>query len=315
MDDHSGTQRTTGHGPLAVRLSSTRDSKYFYVNWWLTDHCNWSCSYCHDILKRGDIPFPKLSDVKDFIDQISVFCRRINKTMFLDITGGEVTEYPFLDELLAHARSHDACIKIRTNASQSLKDFRDTIEHLDMIEIEFHPEHTQTSHFMLCLNTAAQQRDLLVTVNLNALPERFSEIEDLETKIRSKWPDFNVKLKMLFEDPVTNTKPMFYQEPQKAKLKRQSGSMIIDYGDESEYTDYQTLILEDKNRFEDWQCSIGVEQIIVDAYGIIRRGHCRQGGSIGSIGKAIRFDGLTVICKKSHCVNGFDILATKVRSV
>jgi MoaA/NifB/PqqE/SkfB family radical SAM enzyme len=315
MDNHSGTQRTTSHEPLAVKLSSTRDSQYFYVNWWLTDHCNWDCSYCHDILKRGDLPFPKLDHVKDFIDQISAFCRRINKKIFLDITGGEVTEYPFLDELLLHARSHDSYIKIRTNASQTVDNLCKTLDLVDVVEIEFHPEHTQTSHFMMCLNAAAQKQGLLVSVNLNALPERFHEVEELEHRIREKWANFNVKLKMLFNDPVSNTKPMIYQEPQKVKLKRQSGSMILDYGDDQEFTDYQTLILEDKNRFEDWSCNIGIEQIIVDAYGVVRRGHCRQGGSIGSLGNPLRLDGLTVTCKKSHCVNGFDILATKIKSV
>lgn len=315
MDQLSGTQRQTGHEPLAVKLSSTRDSSYFYVNWWLTDHCNWNCSYCHDILKKGTLPFPELRAVKDFLDQTKVYCNRIGKRMYLDITGGEVTQYPFLDELLAHAKSHDAFIKIRTNASQSIDKFADTLSYLDTVEIEFHPEHTTTAHFLLCLNKAAQKQDLSVTVTLNALPERFQEVEQLDLTIKNKWPQFNVSFKMLFEDPVRNTKPMIYQEPQKEKLKRQSGSMILEYDQDQEYIDYPALILENKNQFENWHCSIGVEQIIVDAWGVVRRGHCRQGGAIGSLGQLIRFDGLTLICKKSHCVNGFDILATKVRFV
>ena len=313
MEQLSRTQCQAGHGSLAVRLSSTRDPQYFYVNWWLTDHCNWDCSYCHDIIKRGDLPFLDLNAIKDFLDQTSIYCRQIGKQMYLDITGGEVTQYPFLDDMLAHAKSHNACIKIRTNASQSIDEFAKTLTYLDIIEIEFHPEHTQTSHFLLCLNAAAKKTDLLVSINLNAIPDRFQEVEQLDETIKNKWPQFNVKFKMLFEDPVRNTKPMFYQEPQKEKLKRQSGSMILEYDNDQEYTDYQTLILENKNQFENWSCNIGIEQIIVDAWGIVRRGHCRQGGSIGSIGNTVRFDGLTVTCKKSHCVNGFDILATKTR--
>lgn len=313
MDSHSRTQCSPGHRPLAVKLTSTRDPRYFYVNWWLTDHCNWDCSYCHDILKRGDLPFPNIRSVKDFLDQTSTYCRKIGKIMHLDITGGEITEYPFLEELLIYAKSHKAFVKIRTNASRTIDEFESLISLVDIIEIEFHPEHTQTSHFLLCLNAAAKKTNLLVSVNLNALPDRFREVEELDSKIREKWSHFTVKFKMLFDDPVKNTQPMFYQEPQKEKLKRQSGSLILEYDDDREYSDYQTLILENKNQFQDWQCAIGIEQIIVDAYGIVRRGHCRQGGSIGSIGKTVRFDGLPVTCKKSHCVNGFDILATKIK--
>lgn len=314
MVDDCRTQCQTGHGPLAVKLSSTRDSRFFYVNWWLTDHCNWDCSYCHEILKRSDLPFPNLKDVKDFIDQIARYCQQQAKIIHLDITGGEVTEYSFLYEMLEHAKSYNSCIKIRTNASKSIEEFSRLIEFLDTVEVEFHPEHTQTSHFLLCLSKAAQKENLSVVVNLNALPDRFSEVEDLNTRIKEKWPNFQVKLKMLFEDPVKNTQPMFYQENQKEKLKRQSGSLILEYENDKEFTDYQTLILESKNQFESWNCSIGIEQIIVDAWGRVRRGHCGQGGSIGSLGNPIRFDGLGIICKKSHCVNGFDILATKVKS-
>lgn len=315
MDDYSRTQRTSGHGPLALKLSSTRNTTYFYVNWWLTDHCNWDCSYCHDILKRGDLPFPKISHVKDFIDQTQAYCKLIDKKMHLEITGGEVTEYPFLDDLLQYAKSYDCFIKIRTNASQSIEKFKNTIQMLDAVEIGFHPEHTQTSHFLMCLHFASQVKDLLVVVNLNALPNRFQEIENIESMIRDKWPEFEVSFKMLFEDPVRNTQPMFYEEPQLEKLKDQTGSLLLEYENDQEYTDYQTLILEDKNRFENWKCSIGLEQIIVDAYGVVRRGHCRQGGSIGTIGDKIHFDLEKTTCKKSHCSNGFDILATKVRSV
>jgi hypothetical protein len=236
--------------------------------------------------------------------------------MHIDLVGGEVTEYPHLQELLDHAKHLGSKIKLRTNASQSTRDFTQMIQSLDVVSIEFHPEFTQTSHFLLALNQASQVTDLSVYVNINALPERWSEISELEIKIREKWPRFSVSLKMLFEDPVRNTRPLNYQEPQKQQLKRQSGSIVIetDQGD-SEYSDYQSMILDERNGFKDWHCGIGIEQIIVDAWGVVRRGHCRQGGSLGQLGQRIRFDNLPVICQKPKCVNGFDIQATKVKSV
>jgi organic radical activating enzyme len=299
---------------MDVKVTSTRDPRYFYVNWWLTDHCNWDCSYCHDEIKRGRLPFPDIRDIRDFLDQAHSHAAKFSRTLSIDLTGGEVTEYPHLQELLAHARGLGSVLKLRTNASQSLDDFAAMIENLDLVTIEFHPEHTQTSHFMLCLNRAGQLEDLRVSVNLNALPQRWSEIEQLEAKIRLKWPKFTVTVKMLFEDPVRNTQPMEYLPHQQKKLKKQSGSLVIQTDDGIEYSDYQTMVLENRNNFQEWQCNIGLEQIIVDAWGIVRRGHCRQGGtSIGQIGKSIRFDDLAVTCKKPVCVNSFDIQATKVR--
>lgn len=312
MEELGGTVSESGYRTMDVKVESTRDSRYFYVNWWLTDHCNWNCSYCHDNIKRGRLPFPDIRDVRNFLDQASIHAAKFNRVLCIDLTGGEVTEYPHLQELLTHADKLGAVIKLRTNASQTLSEFTLMVEHLDLITIEFHPEHTQTSHFLLCLNMASQQPNLLVSVNLNALPERWIEVEQLESKIREKWPQFTVSIKMLFEDPVRNTRPMEYLPYQKEKLKKQSGSLIIHTADqEIEYSDYQTMILENRNIFQGWQCNIGLEQIIVDAWGVVRRGHCRQGSSIGQIGKSIRFDSLAVICQRPTCANSFDILATK----
>lgn len=301
---------------MDVKVESTRDQRYFYVNWWLTDHCNWDCSYCHDDIKKGRLPFPDIREVRDFLDQAYQHATKLGRILLIELTGGEVSQYVHLQELLTHARSLGSVIKLRTNASQSIAEFSDMVSVLDMLDIEFHPEHTQTSHFLLCLDSAAQREDLLVSVNLNALPERWLEIEGLKIRIQEKWPQFNVKLKMLFEDPVKNTRPLEYQPSQQIKLKRQSGSLkVYSHQGEIDYSDYQSMILENRNDFRDWQCHIGLEQIIVDAWGVVRRGHCRQGGSIGQIGKSIRFDDRSVICKKQRCVNSFDMLATKIRSV
>jgi len=301
---------------MDVRVESTRDHRYFYVNWWLTDHCNWDCSYCHEEIKRGRLPFPDIRHVRDFLDQTNLHSQRQGKQMYIDLTGGEVTEYPHLQELLIHAHNLGSVIKIRTNASQSIRDFAAMIDVIDIIGLEFHPEFTQTSHFLLCLNHAAKKKDLKVAVLLNALPDRWNEIEDLKNMIAEKWPHFAVTLKMLFDDPVRNTRPLEYLVEQKEKLKKQTGSLII-YSDlgQTEHSDYQSMILEDRNNFQDWSCHIGLEQIIVDAWGVIRRGHCRQGGSIGQIGDQIRFDQQVIVCRKPKCVNNFDMLATKIKSV
>lgn len=298
-----------------MKISSQRQKDQFYINWWLTDHCNWDCSYCHDALKKGSLPFPSLLDCKDFLLQVDNYCKSRKLRVNLDITGGEVTVWPHLIEMLEFARQLGHRIKIRTNASQSLDDFSKTLACLDSLQIDFHPEFSQTSHFLLCLNQVSKRQDLSVNIVLNALPERWKEIEKIESHIREKWPRFHVSLRMLFEDPIRNTIPMFYKDLQLEKIKRTNGDISIEHdGGSVEYTDYQNMVLDGKNNLKGSQCFIGVEQIIVDAWGAVRKGHCRQGGSIGNIGSEIRLDGLPVLCRKDLCANSFDILATKIKS-
>jgi hypothetical protein len=71
------------------------------------------------------------------------------------------------------------------------------------------------------------------------------------------------------------------------------------------------LIADKANRFEGFECSSGQEQIIVDAWGRVARGHCRQGGHLGSIGGLINWPTTSVVCRRPSCDNAFDILATK----
>ena len=78
------------------------------------------------------------------------------------------------------------------------------------------------------------------------------------------------------------------------------------------YTDYPTMVSDGANRFEGMRCSIGLEQLIVDAWGRVRRGHCGQGGSMGVIGGAIIWPTEALACRKPSCDNAFDILATKI---
>jgi hypothetical protein len=183
-------------------------------------------------------------------------------------------------------------------------------EHLNYANVEIHSEYTQLSHFMMCLSSA-KKNNVAVNITVNMLPERWQAMEELIDKIKSIWPDQHVHRKMLFEDPAVNKKPLEYTPIQQIKLKRQSGELIATEQGVDEFTDFQTLLLEGKNKFAGQYCSAGLEQLIVDAWGRVKRGHCNQGGLIGKLGQGYVWSIEPVICKAEACRNGFDINATK----
>ena len=134
----------------------------------------------------------------------------------------------------------------------------------------------------------------------------------LYDRMQAKWPHIRVNKRMLFEDPVFNTTPRDYTTNQTMELKRQHGDIKITQGEQIEYTDYQTMVLEGKNVFKGYQCWAGLEQIVVDAWGRVYRGHCRQGGFMGNIkDKNIVWPTQSKTCALDICRNSFDILATK----
>ena len=307
------SMRATGCGFMdGLRLvQSTRVPGKFYVNWWLMNHCTWACSYCNEIIRKGNIDLPYLNDCKQFIDETVMFASTQNKTASLEFTGGEVTEWTDFLELLSHAHAHGCETQFRTNANVSIDVWREYMAVTHSVLIEHHPEHTASAHFLLAVS-AAVEAGVAVSVNLNMLKDSWTSSQMLYDRMQAKWPHIRMNKRMLFEDPVFNTTPRDYTTNQTMELKRQHGDIKITQGEQIEYTDYQTMVLEGKNVFKGYQCWAGLEQIVVDAWGRVYRGHCRQGGFMGNIkDKNIVWPTQSKTCALDICRNSFDILATK----
>lgn len=293
-----------------MKLTSTRPPGVFWVDWWLMNHCSWQCSYCADIIRNGTIPTPALADCVKFLTDLNDHARAQGRRINISFTGGEVTEWPQLADLLDHAHKLDMITSIRTNAHCDLDLWQKITESVTHINMLFHPEHSQTSKFLLSLKTAADKsRSLRVTLNM--LPDRFQELLDLEQTILNRWPSIPIDRHMLFEDTARNTKPQQYTQEQQELMTHQWGDIVIEDQSTKTYTDFQTLVLQKKNQFKGAECWAGLDQLIVDAWGKVFRSHCRQWGSLGHIGGEIRWPTAPMTCMKNQCANGFDILATK----
>jgi len=295
-----------------VKLSSTRPPGYFWIHWWLTNHCNYNCEYCADILKSGSINEVGLAESLDFVSQASTRARQLGLVLRIDLSGGEITRWFGLNELLSKIKEYEGYVSIRTNASQSISEFSETAQYLDLVTLDYHPEYASPSHYLSLIHVALS-KSLTVNANVNMTPEKWDQCERVIKELEQKYPSVAINRRMLFQDPVDNVKPLVYQPQQEEKLVRQHGDLILETESGSEFTDYQTLVMEGKNDFSNWKCSIGLEQVIVDAYGRVRRGHCGVGGSIGTIGGPLIWDHDPRTCSKPRCANAFDIQATKIK--
>ena len=294
-------------------LASTRSKEKLHVDWWLMNHCNYNCSYCADIIKNSSIELPNIKDCCDFIDKLKQHAVSINKNVEFNITGGEVTQWTFLPDLLEKIQRSGFVSTIRSNASSSISEWTKILEHVNCVRLEFHPEHQNLSHFAMIV-AATMKANVHCSLTINMIPERWQELEQMIDKIKNLYPDLSIQKKMLFSDPLEKTNPLPYTEPQIKQFENQSGDLIFYENGISTRTDFQTLIIHGKNKFAGDHCYAGLEQLIIDAWGRVYRGHCRQGGKIGTVNKDIKFPIEPVACKKPTCDNGFDILATKIRS-
>jgi len=298
---------------VILKLSSIRSSDWIYVDWWLLNHCSWTCSYCHEIIRNGSIDKVSISDCLQFVDSVSDFAARQGKRVSFHFTGGEVTEWVEFKTLVDHAKKRNAYIRFRSNAGVDIHTWNYILERTDSVVMELHPEHTLISKFVLALDRAVNQ-GLTVLITAHMIEHRWEEIEKTCNMISLKYPTVSITKKMLFTDPVQNTTPESYVDEHVEQLKNQTGDLEwTDENNQSSFTDYQTLVFEKKNNFKDWQCRIGLEQIVVDAWGKIYRGHCRMGGPIGNLtNEDVRWSKDPIVCKSDLCRNSFDIQATKL---
>lgn len=294
-----------------MQITATRPQGWLWVDWWLLNHCSWHCSYCPELLRNGSVPKPSLHQCRAFIDLLVAHAASLGVRAKIKFTGGEPLEWSSLEDLLGYAHAQGVSVALRTNANTSADRWATICPSLTDCEMGYHPEHTQTSVYLLNLDRALAQ-GLHVRCVFNMLPTRFEETEQVLAKVQAKYPRVSIERRMLFQDPAVNHRPMQYTETQQVKLIRQSGDIKITQGSMISYTDYPTMIADSANRFEGMQCNIGLEQIIVDAWGRVRRGHCGQGGSLGLIGGPIIWPTQSLSCRRPSCDNAFDILATKV---
>lgn len=299
---------------MDIILKSDREEKYFYIHWWFTDHCNYDCSYCHDVLKNGSTPFLMINTAKDFLDRCAAHCRKINKIPHLFLKGGEVTLWPHFLEFLSYAKDLGYYLKISTNASCDINYFEKLISVVDLVVMEYHPEFAQKSHFMICADKLAESECQGIVV-FKAIPNQWDELEKTKDFLKKKWPKLSVFLEMTFDDPVLNMNPAAYEEWQKEMLKKQPKNIVFYKNGEEINTNREELMFEKNNTFQGSLCNIGVEQIIVTPDGRIKLGHCRPGRNIGRVGGDIKFPEFPTTCPWEWCTNAFDLLATKFKSV
>lgn len=291
-------------------LESLRSKDVIFIDWWLMNHCNYNCSYCDDIIKNGSADLPKIQDCLDFVNVVTEYSKKNNKKLEFSITGGELTQWPFLPDLLSRIKENGMQSTIRSNASSGVDDWNRILDSVHCVRLEFHPEFQNLAHFAMIVSST-MKRQVSCSVHFNMIPDRWEEIESAINKLIEFYPDLSISKKMLFSDPLTKTQPLNYSPPQLAQFENQNGDLIYYVDGEPVRTDFQTLMIHQKNTFVGNKCNIGLEQFIVDVWGRVYRGHCRQGGKIGMVGKDFIFPTQPITCNKPSCVNGFDIVATK----
>ena len=308
---------------IRLEHANPDNDNWFVVNWCLGNMCNYSCSYCPDILHNGSKTWPTLDIIKSFITKVKD--RHINKKLYFEFTGGEVTVYKHFIDLCKFCSEQDIKIGFISNGSRTLRYWEKNKEYFNHVCLSFHPEFADPDHFLEVVKILHD--DIRVHVNIMMSPEKFDQCFEFANKVKDI-TNISMALQPLIHDFGDTLYD--YTDEQKAIFENQSqlltkhikfdkqhiyyrGAMRMIMPDGANKIQAAHKFIADKtNDWSGWRCYAGVEQLIVDMDGSIYRGWCKVGAKIGHIDdEDLILPKTPILCNKTMCHCNFDVMSTK----
>jgi MoaA/NifB/PqqE/SkfB family radical SAM enzyme len=277
--------------------------KVGYVDWRLGNTCNYQCSYCPPYENSGSFPW---IDIETNIKTQNIIIegyKSMGKSTSFAYTGGEPTVYKHFSELLENGKKQGAFNWVYTNGSRTVRYWNDIKDVLDMACISYHAEYDKGDHIIEVVE--AIKKDVFLSVNVVMHPLQLDKCFNFLDKFKAAHPEVTLDTKIvrvLHGDPLhpdytpenvervlaykqtLNTRPR--QTVNKPFLGKSVTMKLTEPGQEPRLISCQEEILKGLNGFNDfndWECYIGVESLMIDFDGKVYKGYCQMDGSIGTI--------------------------------
>ncbi len=316
---------------VALHHKSKRHENILVVDWGATDVCNFGCSYCPDHTHAGKNGFVPYEDVIRFADKIvNHYTKKMGREVYFILTGGEVTRYKQFLPLVEELEKNGVGVGISSNGSQSIEFYERARETLKHISLSYHSEFTKLDHFIDVVNCVRETTYTHVNVMVN--PDLFEQSINAAYEILDRTDEVSIDIQIVLKDFV---EPYEYTDEQKkiilevgqdinSKLKITTervgyrGLMEWEYDDATrELIKPGDIMTSNMHNWKGWECGIGLEMLVIDVHGNIRRSWCGEGTLIGNVKDAeINFPDTAHTCSKEWCTGGIsDIMITKKKTV
>lgn len=290
-----------------------RNAERVYVDWQLSNVCNFNCPYCPDGAKNGSSGWPKLQSCKDTVDILSE--KGICEFTF---SGGELTIWKHLPELFCYIKSKNKhLIHLITNGFKNYK-YWNNIQ-ADYISFSWHPtsplkvekwtENINKSYakkkrvYLLCYPLVWDK----VISDFTYFKKNLTDVELIELK----YVDERARKKITYTaeqlDFISNNSIINFPKPNKTIY-----TLTFDDGSEG-HIPISELLSKGLNKFKNWKCNAGVNNIVLNYNGNVNRtSACRIGDSLGNWHSGFfEFAKEPVICNVDSCWCAPDIWIDK----
>ena len=280
------------------------------VQWLLGNNCNYKCSYCHEMFRMGDKPFPSKELISDICQEIIYHYDDLGRDVVFDFVGGEPTLAADLNDIGKKFHNHPVNVVLKTNGSASLEWWKKSRRYLSDVVISVHREFCDLNHIKDVIHLL-QDETFGYPVNVKVLIPATHNEDSWKWAKKTRYELqslFDVGEIQLLYSNFARGSDMYYPY---------SKSQWDDY--KSWHKEFENVEVEKamlfkrkENNFLGYKCYAGIDQLTIDSDGDIWRGWCREGGVIGNINQMpIAWPKDTIICNKEICKNGFDLNARK----
>jgi len=280
------------------------------IEWNLGKRCNYDCSYCPASIHDNSSPHTDIEILKSVVDRLV----SLGKPVRLSFTGGEPCVHPKFQELVRYCKHKGiSWISVTTNGTLPFEFY--TMLPVDQYVFSLHFEFDWKRVFETMLRVVSSSK-IKIMAQIMAHHEHMDSVlmararclqEEIPSTIRRiRWTegDHNV-----FDDLKYDGKDLQWILENESTVE---ANTVLLY-EHPVLMHSNDVIKNHLNQFKDWQCSAGIESLMINWDGDVHRATCRVGGSLGNI-----YEGTFVVptepitCTRDWCTCSADIPLTKI---
>jgi MoaA/NifB/PqqE/SkfB family radical SAM enzyme len=279
------------------KIISTQDPKLLDIRFWPTDICNFSCDYCFPGSVLNKLRYPKNVDtvIKNFRILFDSYVANHGKEKFkLNIVGGgEPTLWPKFKKFCRGIKlHHDVHIQCTTNASRTVRWFKDNSEDVDEFVLSYHVKDCDFENFVAVadyLYSTEKNITALILMDKTRWEQCLDVIERMKHESNYPWV---IQAKEVVDAPgydinsYTQNQLDFLHQPLKRLPEsdyiiknleqfRIHESIAIYDEDTVIPVSSNKYIVDKENYFKGWKCHVPIENLVISHDGSIK-GSCQE---------------------------------------
>jgi len=305
-----------------------------YIDWQLSDVCNFKCTYCNLQSMGGVEGWPTYEQSTRLIDNILEHSDHEVRTY--NLLGGEPTLWRHFGDLCTYIKEHDpnSIVQILTNGSRTLRWWEKYAPYMDKVIISHHAHTSDAQHVVdvvkICQPYNAASIQVLVDQGnfdkcaadfdymMENLPGVNVSAKKGETNLGSgTWMPYTEEQIVWLEETLSRTSANNKLTPHNRRPPERRAWERVFYASDGEYewrTSNKNLIIYDQNHFKGWHCNIGRDMLSVKPNGnLAPSSACFKDEVLGNYrtGADINWPERAYVCVYDGCYCGADLEIAK----